>query len=494
MAGIRRALLLSTGDRYFSLISNFLTVAIVSRMLTPAEIGVSVIGMAIVGFASSVREFASSSFVIQRPDLTRTDIQSAFTVMLGFTLLIASVLLLAAPFLANFYEEAGLRAYLRIVALGMMLDLISTIIITLLRRDMAFGKVAAINVAGVAVAAVTTVGLAHMGFSYQSFAIAWLASAAAMAIISFIAMPHPWIFRPTLSHWREMAAFGGYHGATVFLFKIYEMVPSLVLGRLQSPTAAALFNRSIALCQIPDKLILSGAMSVMLPAFAAAARSGRALRRPYLGAVEIITALHWTALLMIALLAYPIVNVVLGNQWLEVVPLVRIIAIASLFSFSFEINYPVMISLGAIRDLFKRALIAFPVSAAIITAAAWAGGVHAMAWSMMIVIPFQAYVSLTFVKRRLRIRWIQIYMAVRKSAVVAIASMLGPILVAAILGDGLELSFRASVVAVLISGMAWLATLAATRHPLFDELAHAASHGIRPLIAYLGPAQVHTGK
>src|SRR5690242_15236490 len=56
MTAVRRALLLSTADRYFTFASNFAVAAAVSRILTPAEIGVSVVGMAILGIALSVRE------------------------------------------------------------------------------------------------------------------------------------------------------------------------------------------------------------------------------------------------------------------------------------------------------------------------------------------------------------------------------------------------------------------------------------------------------
>lgn len=72
---VKRALLMSTGERYVLLVSNFATAAVVSRILTPEEIGVSVIGMAILAIIMSVREFASSGFLIQRQELSREDIR-----------------------------------------------------------------------------------------------------------------------------------------------------------------------------------------------------------------------------------------------------------------------------------------------------------------------------------------------------------------------------------------------------------------------------------
>ncbi|WP_269930498.1 oligosaccharide flippase family protein [Aminobacter sp. HY435] len=470
MSVVRRALLLSTSERYIVLGSNFLTIAIVSRILTPAEIGVSVIGMAIVGFASSVREFASTSFLIQHKELARSDIQSAFTVMLIFTLVTAGALAVLAPHFAAAYEQQGLSPYLRVIALSMLIDLFPGLVATLMRREMAFGKVAVINISGAIVGMVVTIGLAHNGFSYMSFAGAWLATSCITALLALAIRWQPWIFRPTLRHWRRMVEFGGYNGVTALLAKAYEMVPYLLLGWFLTPQAAALFNRSMMICQLPDRLVLSGAISVVLPAFSAAVRDGKDVKQPYLNALALITALLWPVLLVIAVLAHPIVEVLLGRQWLETVPLIRIIAVASLFAFSCEMNYPVMVSLGAIRDVCIRALISFPASAAMVAAAVYFGGLEAAAWSMMVVIPFQAFVSLTFLRHRLGLEWGEIASALGRSAVVALASIAGPIGVVGLTDFNFALSLGAAIVAAILAAVGWLIAMSMTRHPLLDEI------------------------
>src|ERR1700752_4265642 len=100
MVAVKRALFLSTGERYFVLLSNFATTALVSRILTPEEIGVWVIGMAILSIALSTREFASANFLIQHQALGREEIRAAFSVLLLLTMGIAGTLILATPSLA----------------------------------------------------------------------------------------------------------------------------------------------------------------------------------------------------------------------------------------------------------------------------------------------------------------------------------------------------------------------------------------------------------
>ena len=147
MTAVRRALLISTADRYFTYASSFAVAAAVSRILTPAEIGVSVVGIAILGIALSVREFASSSFLIQREALTREDVRASFTVMLVLTAIVVVALLAATPALARLYGEKRLIGYFHVICVCLFLDLISVQVITLLRRDMAYGRIVAIDAA-----------------------------------------------------------------------------------------------------------------------------------------------------------------------------------------------------------------------------------------------------------------------------------------------------------------------------------------------------------
>jgi O-antigen/teichoic acid export membrane protein len=390
--------------------------------------------------------------------------------MFILTGIVAAGLVAASPFLASFYGEPNLVPYFRIISACLFLDASFILINALLRREMSFGKVAAINITGAVAGSIATISLALMGFSYMSFAWAWLIGSALAAGLAVALRPHFWMFRPSFCNWREMVSFGGYNGAIAMLHRIFEALPLLLLGRLVSPHAAALFNRTLMIGQIPDKLVLGGAMSVVLPAFSAEIRQGRDLKRPYLAALSFITGLHWPALLVLSVLAYPAVNIVLGPQWIEAAPLVQVVAIALLFSFSFELNYPVMVAMGAIRDLFIRAMIVFPVSGLILAAAVIYGGLHAAAWCMLVTVPFQAYVALSFVRRRLGLRRREIAAALWKSAVVAIASAAAPLAAIIVSGDGFALSFAQAVGAGLLAMAGWAAALVLTRHPLFGEI------------------------
>lgn len=466
---VRRALVVSTSERYFNMAVTFATTLVVSRFLTPAEIGIWAIGLAAATAILAAREFTSGVFLIQRKDLAREEVQGAFTVMLAMSAALAAVLALGAPAIAAFYGEPRLVAYLRVAAVAVLLEAIAAPLVALMRRDMAFTDLAVFNTVGVAVFSGLTVTLAALGFSYMSFAWAWAASAGLASAIAVYLRPALWVFKPVLRHWRGMLQFGAYNGLNVFLYRLYEAIPTMVLGRVLSFDAAGLYNRALLVCQLPDRVVLGGAVPVILPALAAEVRAGSNLGASYVRAISFITAVQWPALVVLAILAHPVVLVLLGGQWLGVVPLVQVMALASLFSFAGELTYPVLVSLGAMRDLLRRALIAWPLSALVIAGAS-TFGLMAAALSFFVIVPFQAYVSLAFVRRHVPVPWRALAGVCGRSAVVTGCSAAGPLCVVAALGFRFDMPVPAALLAGALAAAGWLAGVWLTGHPFLHEL------------------------
>ncbi|HEX5958491.1 MAG TPA: oligosaccharide flippase family protein, partial [Hyphomicrobiaceae bacterium] len=431
----------------------------------------------------SAREFTSCVFLIQQKDLAREEVQGAFTLMLGMSAAIAAVLAAGAPSIAAFYAEPRLVPFLRVAAVAILLDVAAAPLMAIMRRDMQFATIAVLNIANVAVFAVVTVTLAVLGFSHMSFAWGWAASTGAQSALAICLRPSLWVFRPVLPHWGGMLKFGVYNGLNVLLYRVYETIPTMVFGRVLSLDAVGLYNRALLVCQLPDKIVLGGAVPVILPALAAEVRAGGDLGKSYVRAVSYITAVQWPALIVLAVLAHPVVLVLLGHQWLSVVPLVQILALASLFSFTAELNYPVLVSLGAMRDLLLRALIAWPPSALVIAGASHLG-LTAAALSFLVIVPFQAYVSVHFVRRHLPVRWRELAGACGQSAVVTLCSAFGPLGVVAALGFRFDMPVLAAVLAGALAAGGWLAGVWLTRHPFVQEIRLAGRlvrDGLRPL-------------
>jgi O-antigen/teichoic acid export membrane protein len=283
------------------------------------------------------------------------------------------------------------------------------------------------------------------------------------------------VLRPTLRGWRPMLAFGGCNGVIAVLERAYEQLPYLALGRVMSMHEVGIYNRALNLAQLPQKVVLGGVFTLMLPVMASEVRAGRDVKATYLRAVAYITAVQWPALVMLAILTYPAVDILFGEQWSGAAPIVQLLALAALFAASAELNSATLMSIGGIRDIMWRTVVAVPFAGLLLCGAAAGFGIMAMALCFFVTIPFHEFLMLQAVQRRVGFAWRELGAILRQSAVVTALSASGPLALVAALGFRFDLSLGMAVPVGVLGAVGWLGGLWLTRHPLLGELQRAAA-------------------
>ena len=172
---------------------------------------------------------------------------------------------------------------------------------------------------------------------------------------------------------------------------------------------------------------------------AAQIRAGGDLKASYLRGLTLMSAIQWPTLIMLALLADPVVRILLGQQWSETAPLVRMIALATMALAPAFLTFPVLVAAGRIRDTLLASLISLPPSILIVIGAATLG-LWQVAASMFLVAPLQIFVALLFVRRAIDMTWREFFAALRKSALMTIGTMAVPGLVLGMSPNGFTLS------------------------------------------------------
>jgi O-antigen/teichoic acid export membrane protein len=338
---------------------------------------------------------------------------------------------------------------------------------------MAFGRLAVIDIGGLLANLAATLIFVALGAGYLSLSLAALVAAAAVAIGAVFYRPQFWIFQPNLTHWREIFSFGGLASATTVLNNLYSTLPQILLGRFTGFDAAGLYSRAATLCQLPDRAIVGAFQPVIFSAFAAEIRAGGTLKAAYLHSLALLSAVQWPVLVVLALLAEPIVRLILGPQWDAAAPVLRLLALAYLSMAPAALTYPTLVATGRVRDTLTSSLITLPVGALAMALAA-PYGIEAIAASMFFSWPLQIAVSLWFIRRQIHFTVPELLGAVWKSAPVALAAAVAP--AAVIAREGLRPDLPLAILALALggAGLGWLLGLAATQHPLLNELLHIA--------------------
>ncbi len=325
---IRKALAYAFTTRYFALAIQFVSTIILARLLTPVEIGIYSVGAAIIMIAQTLRDFGTSTYIIQERELSRERLATAFTVTVIVAWSIAAGLWLIAEPAARFYIEPGVRAVLQVMALNFLLLPFGSISAAMLRRDMNFQAIMYIGIASTLAHSGSSVLFAWLGWGFISLAWGAVCGSIVSVLGAMIANPRNFIFRPTLRERHRVLSFSLRSSVSSIAAEAGHAAPDIVLGKTLGMEATGLFSRAMGFVQLFERLLQDVLRSVMLPYLAEAERIGADVSQKIRIALENIVSVSLIMVALTGTLAEPLVLLLFGEQWRGAVPLAQILCIA----------------------------------------------------------------------------------------------------------------------------------------------------------------------
>lgn len=490
MTAIHRSIFFSAVERYGVFVVTFIATAVLARLLDPSEFGIyAAINALTTVIAASFQEFGGANYLIQKRNLARANVRTAFTITLVLSLLIGGLLALLSGPLALLFSEDALRFGIAVAALNFIILPFTSTITALFRRDLAFGPLAASNLVGCVVSSGLSIALAAHGFSYMAPIWGMLGGNLIVALMLLGWRRDVSILSPSLSEYRDVVGFGLYSSGVTLVNIFYNFAPQLFMARILDFAAVGLYSRATAMTQMFDKLVMQVLNPVIMPAVFKQNEAGTDLKKIYLDAVGLLSVLQWPFLIFVALLAHPIVAIWLGETWLDIVPLVRLLCIGYLALFAACLTYPVLVAAGGVRDAWLCTIIALPPSLLLIFFASFQG-VTAVAASALFTLPFQAGVSIAFLSRRLDMRVSEFFGATVKSFLVTLCAVSVPALWALLIEFERVNAVLGLIVASACAATGWVTGVIVTRHPIFGLVQSTARQlritGFRPIKAETG--------
>ncbi|MDX1690736.1 MAG: lipopolysaccharide biosynthesis protein [Acidimicrobiia bacterium] len=364
-------------------LSWFLTKALVlvstivlARLLTPEEFGIVGFATVAIAFLSVLQDLGLGPALIQRRgDVTRAA-STVFTANLLLGSFLALVTVLGAPLVAGWFDEPQVTLLLRLLGLEFLLNALGSTHIALLQRDLAFSRKLVPDVGRAVVRGGVAIALAAAGAGAVSLVAGTLAGSAVAALLAWRVLP----FRPTIeidrSLLRPLAGFGVPLLGVDIVHALVGNLDYLVVGTVLGSTALGLYTLAYRL----PELLLLGVVTVLnkavFPAFAAVQDRPEALRRGFLGSVGTVQMVVLPVGLGMIVAADPLVRVTLGDQWLDVIPVLRVVAAFALVSTT-------MVSDGDVYKAIGRPglLVRFAVAKlALLVPALLVGARHGLVW------------------------------------------------------------------------------------------------------------------
>lgn len=467
--GVRRALVFSFIERWLSIIIALGSSVLLARLLSPAQVGIFSVSLSVIGVAQVLRDFGVVNFVIQEKELQEDSLRTAFglSLLLGLTLFL--VVVVAAPWVADFYREQLVRDTLWVCAINFLLLPFATVTMALLRREMAFRALAVIGLSSAAVGAVVSVGLAWAGQGVMALAIGALVTNAVNCVGAWIARPAGARLKPNLRAWRRLLGFGAQSSLTGVVTSISMDVNDLAVGKLMGFEPVAMISKAQGLMQLFHRDIMTAIRNVAFPAYAKAVREGENLEAQYLTSVTHVTATAWPFYGFVSLYALETLRLLFGSQWDAAADLVPWYCLCGAVAATANLIGPLTLAAGRIDLLTKAELFWQPLRAAmIVLAALWFKSMLACAIALLLALLLQVPLLYAIKGRFMRNNWSAWCRNMTRSAAAAFISLLAPAVIVWHYGLGRTTPMPAAAfsAAILLCVLTWIAGLLLVKHPL----------------------------
>jgi lipopolysaccharide exporter len=303
-----------------------LSTLVLVRLLRPEDFGLVALATGFANAVDSLSAIGVQDALVREASPGRDMYDTAFSLnAIRGTLTGAIIAALAWPS-ATFFTEPRLISVMLTLAGAMLMSAFENIGTVDFRRDFAFRKEFNLQIVPRVIGVATTIVFAALWRSYWALVVGIVIWRIARLLQSYTMSS----YRPRLSlhSWRRLIGFSLWTWLLTVLFQIRDRGDSVIIGRLLGTARFGIFSIGSELGSLPVTELVEPLSRTLYSGFALLHRTEESPTRLYLGAVEIAIMLILPAGLGISMVADPMVRVVMGTQWLSVVPVMQIIAVA----------------------------------------------------------------------------------------------------------------------------------------------------------------------
>lgn len=339
---------------------------VLSRLLTPAQVGLYAMVMSVISVADIVRDFGLSSGAIQAPTLSAGERTNLFWANVGLGVLCGLAAAAAAPLLAWVYGDPEVSNVTLVLAGTFIISGATTQYRADLMRKLKFTSLALVDVGSqfVAAAGAIIAALAGMGLWAQVVQ-QWLSVVVLLLGTMAIGRWLPGAYRREVNI-RKFFSFGWPILGTNVLGWAINNVDNIGIGAVLGPSAVGLYSRAYRLVLVPLGLTNVPFQNVALPVLSKV-QNDREVYDHY------VRRMHLVSCYVLGLgfgvmggLAAPLVAILLGSQWTAAAPVFAVLAAGGIFKALTVVFYQVYVSLGEVGRLFRMYLVTRPIMLALI--------------------------------------------------------------------------------------------------------------------------------
>ena len=353
---------------------------ILARLLTPEDYGIVGLLAVFLGVAAVFIESGFSVTIIQRQIVTETELSSIFFFNIGVAALACGLLVVASPWIADFYHMPVLKPLTCLLSLSLLLGAFGHVQRALMAKVLNFRIQCLISVIAMVFSGGIGVYMAWHNYGAWSLAVQGVVNTGVASLLLWVLSS----WRPRLcfsfAAIRTLLKFGGFLLMSGLLGSLFSRMNTLLIGKFYSARDLGYYSRADNTQQLPAGILATVITRVAFPVFSAAQNDKAFLRSGLKKAIASVMLLNLPIMIGMAVTARPLIQVLLGERWVPCVPYLQILCLGGVIWPVNLLNQEILTAQGH-ASIFFRLEIVKKIIGVTLLGVACCFGVAAIAWS-----------------------------------------------------------------------------------------------------------------
>jgi PST family polysaccharide transporter len=375
---------------------SFVVFLVLARLLAPESFGVIALAGVFVAFVQVFLIQGFSDAVIQREDLRRDHIDTAFWTNQGIAAFFFLATQLAAGPVAAAFRQPLLEDVLRWLALVFVFSALISIHQAVFRRELRFAAFATRALVGISVGGVVGITMALNGYGVWSLVGQQLANGFASLIVLWGTSNWRPRLRFSAAAFREMAGFAAQVIGSNLVAFLYRKLDVFLIGFFLDARQLGYYYLVQRLLVTTGLVTLSTVQSIVMPVLSRLQNEPDRFRRVFGDTVQAVESLYLPALVGLGAVGSILIPFAFGAQWRPAVPLLEIMCLAGFTQALSFFSGPALWAVGRPHAHLRLSLVQVVLTAAIFVPAAAGFGIDgvAVAYAAVsaLVVPFHLVV------------------------------------------------------------------------------------------------------
>lgn len=461
-------------------------IVVVARFIAPEEFGVIGVALLILGLLEMLATTGLDQALIQKAGRIESDLDTVWWTTVARGAMLSVLLYLFAPIVASFFGEPRAENVVRFVALVPLIRGLQSVGLTALTKELAFGRLAILELVKTVAGAVAAIGLAVWLQNVWALVIVQLIGPAITALGSYFVHPYRPRLRFQFGVLRRLWGFSKWVAGSRWMHYFADQGDNWVVGRVLGAAPLGLYRAAYRLGSTPMSEVTGVLSRVAFPTFSKMLREPERMGRAYLRLLHLIAFVSTPLSIGMISIAEPGVRVLLGEKWVAMTPALQVLLIGGVIRSFRATTGPVLQAIGRPDVVTKITALRVVVMLAIIVPMAQRWSIAGAAWATVVALVIEVPWLLRATTRAVHVsaRDVYVRIALPFVYVLPMAAVMIGIQAALALAPWQEL-----LLASALGAAAYVATVATLDHRIgfgaWTDLSSAVSGQVRPLVRRL---------